>query len=508
MKQIVLSITLLSLLLTGCSKRETVITGRIDFADDDMLIYTVPLSGTNFPGFTDTLKIDSTRLFELKLAIDKSVFVSLMTTKSAKSVKLLIEPGGNYQVDIDADKEVKISGSNAEGQMLYASLPNPFFVEMELRTPSFLSLFNVADMRSLINETQPLAEIHEKITKLKQDDLDKFKTLADHKEISPSFLHLAQKDRDCYYASLEARFLLIKTYGLIETGNYTLENRDNLLEGLEKIYAQYPPDDKELIFSDFWREYAQYFIQDYQQFIQKEFKIEKLREMHRKGVYHTFFTQEAKKYLTGKALEFFQAQYICNESFQGMHEKELIAVFDQFQQDYPQSEYSRFLKPRIDPIVAYHQIIEQPFDKAMLFMDNYEHINTLEDAVKPLKGKTIYIDVWATWCHPCKEEFKNNDALKKFLAENDIQQLYISIDKEQNHQQWLNDIKYFHLTGTHIRANDSLSLDLMKRFDKKAKDPYVSIPWYILVDKNGKIIEEHAKSPLQLIADDELSLMK
>ncbi|MDR0844811.1 MAG: DUF4369 domain-containing protein, partial [Tannerella sp.] len=171
MKRIIFFITFLSLLLTGCGKRETVITGRIDFADDDMLIYYVPLSGTNFAGFRDTLKIDTTRLFELKLAIDKSVFVSLMTTKSAKSVKLLIEPGEIYQVDIDADKEVKISGSNAKGQILYAALPNPFFIEMELRTPSFLSLFNVADMRSLINETQPLAEIHEKITKLKQDDL-------------------------------------------------------------------------------------------------------------------------------------------------------------------------------------------------------------------------------------------------------------------------------------------------------------------------------------------------
>jgi thiol-disulfide isomerase/thioredoxin len=213
---------------------------------------------------------------------------------------------------------------------------------------------------------------------------------------------------------------------------------------------------------------------------------------------------ESTKYLTGKALEFFQARYIHFIAFAyDDYEKELITVFEKFQKDYPHSKYTKYIAPHIDKIVAYYQIIDQPFSDDVHFMDNYENMNTLEEAIKPLQGKAIYIDVWATWCGPCKAEFQHNADLKKLLAGKDIQQLYISIDDEKREDQWKNGIKYFNLTGTHIRANKTLWLDLAKRFDKKSGE-YLSIPWYILIDENGNIREEHAKSPSQLISGETL----
>ena len=176
-------------------------------------------------------------------------------------------------------------------------------------------------------------------------------------------------------------------------------------------------------------------------------------------------------------------------------------MFEQFEKDFPHSDYSKYLKPYIEKIIEYHTIIEQPFDQDILFLDNYEAFNTLEEAVKPLLGNKIYIDVWATWCSPCIGEFIHNEAMKKVLAENDIQQLYISIDRgEDIDLKWKEYIKYYQLKGKHIRANEVLYLNLMKQYSRNAEIPYIAIPWYILIDEKGNVVNDRAKNPSEIVS--------
>ena len=469
-----------------------------DQPEVDMLIYSVPISGTIYLGFADTLKQSETGKFEFKLKIAQPSFITIWDAGFQNRVKLLVEPGNNYYVSMMPQKNMQITGANEKGQMLYATLPDPSFVELEGRK----WLNN--------NDTVPFISVHQQINDLKQVDISKFKELFDGGEITKSYFDLIKKDRDCYYASLEARLLIIKSYESyqLRLESLGLKKEDNLLDYLKEIYEQYPPSDESLLFSSFWDEYAVQFVEEYNQFIQGNFDIQKLREFRNEGTYYTHIISESEKYLSGKALEFFQARYLyfecLNGTSKGNFEKEFVYLFEQFEEDYPKSEYSKYIKPYIAEIISFHQIIEKPYDPAMLIMDNYETVNTLEEAIKPLQGKRIYIDIWATWCGPCKAEFVHNETLKKILAENDIQKLYISIDRDDKDRQWKDEIKYYNLTGTHIRANAEFSLNLMKLFDKKAATPYIAIPWYILVDENGNIIEEHAKSPSELVSGEQL----
>ena len=478
-------ITLMGLIIIGCNKQEIVITIDVqDQPDIDMLIYSVPMSGTMYQGFIDSLKVNETGKFEVNLTITCPSFVTIFDKSNTNRVKLLLEQGNNYYVSMMPQKNIQITGANEKGQMLYTTLPNPTFVEMEL-------------MKWLANNDAPFISVHHQINDLKQADLTKFKELLDNNEITKSYFDLIQKDRDCYYASLEARFLIIKS-----SKSYQLRfgnDEDNLSDYLKDIYEQYPPNDKSLLFSSFWPEYAMWFIEEYKQ---RDFDIMKIRD---EGMYNTHIINESKNYLSGKSLEFFQARYLHFESyngtFKGNFNYEFVSLFEQFEKDYPQSEYSKYIKPYIEEIINFRQIIiDKPYNPAMLFMNNYENINTLEEAIKPLRGKKIYIDVWATWCGPCKREFEHNEALKVILAENDVQQLYISIDSDEKDQQWKYEIKYYHLLGTHIRTNKELYYDLMKQFDKNAATPYIAIPWYILVDETGNIIEEHTKRPSELVS--------
>jgi len=355
---------------------------------------------------------------------------------------------------------------------------------------------------SLGNENS-LAVIHEKIQDIKNEEIEKFKQLLDENKISTSFFELIQKDRDCYYASLESRISQLKMYdfSLNDSEKFILENGDDLLKNLESIYTKYLPDNKDLLISSFWEEYAQKFIEEYVQFSKKDFNVESIRELYNNGTIHTFIIDEAKKNLTGKSLEFFRATYIYRVSIQKKFEKELIALFEQFKKDYPKSEYSKYIKPHIDKIVDFHDKIERDFSENISFIENAENVNTLAEAIESMKGKKIYIDVWATWCGPCKEEFKHSEALKQILKDKDIQMLYISIDREQEDEQWKNLIKYYNLEGKHIRTNENFRLELYHKYDGSGG---IAIPWYILIDEEGNILQKHAKRPSQIVSGEDI----
>ena len=495
MKKFKLLSALVLMIIVGCNRQNVSITIELsDQPEINNLVYTVPISGTTFYHFNDTLKQSETGKFELNLKVNEPSFIIFFGERFQVRCKLLIEPGKSYHVSIDEQNNVQITGANEKGQMLYATLPYPIWMDDETR--KWIGP----------NDTLPFFSIHQQIADLKQTDLSNFKELLGNKEITKSFFDLIQTDRNCYYASFEALLLILKS-----DDNYRsyrlrsgLENEDKqyLADYMEKIYDQYPSNDENLLFSYFWWEYADRFVRDYKQFIQGNLDSKELRN---NGTYNTYIINEAKKYFSGKALEFHCARYImlyCAEF--GLVDKEFISLFEQFERDYPKSEYSKFLKPYIDKIIDYHQAIEQDFDSGTLFMDNYKTVNTLAEAVKPFQGKKIYIDVWATWCGPCKVEFAHNEALKKVLAENDIQIIYISTDGANQEQTWKNDIKYYNLIGTHIHANSELAEDLRKLFPRNEERPVFSIPWYILVDEQGNIIEEYAKRPSQIVAGESL----
>jgi hypothetical protein len=86
--KLIIIISLSSLFLSGYSKKETIITGQITGKSDIELVYSVPLSGTNYFGFNGTLKVDEQGNFELKAKIvDEANFMSDIVLKSGKKME-------------------------------------------------------------------------------------------------------------------------------------------------------------------------------------------------------------------------------------------------------------------------------------------------------------------------------------------------------------------------------------------------------------------------------------
>lgn len=102
------------------------------------------------------------------------------------------------------------------------------------------------------------------------------------------------------------------------------------------------------------------------------------------------------------------------------------------------------------------------------------------DMLEKYKGKTIVMEVWASWCGDC---VKAMPKMKELQANNpEAVYLFVSMDKE--FEKWKAGIEKHDLKGEHIWANDP---KMMKGAFGKSID-LDWIPRYMIIDKNQNIV--------------------
>ena len=120
---------------------------------------------------------------------------------------------------------------------------------------------------------------------------------------------------------------------------------------------------------------------------------------------------------------------------------------------------------------------------------NYPDTNGKNVSLDDFKGKYVYVDVWATWCGPCKGEIPFLKKLDKEYKDKKIVFVSLSIDEMKNKDKWLKMVKDENLQGVQIMADKAWNSDFVKAYNIRG------IPRFILIDKEGKILNDNAPRP-------------
>ena len=104
-----------------------------------------------------------------------------------------------------------------------------------------------------------------------------------------------------------------------------------------------------------------------------------------------------------------------------------------------------------------------------------------------LKGKMLFIDIWATYCPDCRKELPALETLQQTYKGKPITFVSISVDRDK--EAWKTMVKEKKLNGIHLYASPETKELFKKLYDLR------SIPRYMLVDKEGNIISINAPMP-------------
>jgi len=186
---------------------------------------------------------------------------------------------------------------------------------------------------------------------------------------------------------------------------------------------------------------------------------------------------EAKKKADFESLE----KGKLDETFKATVKKMMTQQFSGIQRMYAENLQIKKLNGNPSPTFAY---------------ENHKGgVTKLED----LKGKYVYVDVWATWCAPCRAEIPFLKKIEEKYHGKNIEFVSISIDKLKDKDKWRAMVTDKELGGVQLFADNDWNSQFVKDYGING------IPRFILIGPDGNVVNANADRPSSADLDKVLS---
>jgi len=406
--------------------------------------------------FVRNLKVDTANNFHRVVTLKEAGFYTL--THKSNKYNVYIAPGDTLDltIDHDTDEGLEFNGKTAD-------------------VNNYLRCRHLQDKAMAPNEwklnNQEFKDFEEEVDyykNVKLNNLDDF--LAQDVTIAKQFIAHEKADIELDWGRKHLKYQKIN-----------IENSDKAKRSNGKYFKKLSLSDS----SNFYVYNFRKFVFEYFDFFSKRKLVDKYGE---DGQYN--FRPEERAMMRYKDINYY---------FKSKKVREFLKT------DLVYSMIKELKMPSVNPIVLkarkdvktedYLAVLDMQYKKYVPLRDgSFAPDFTLTDRSgntierDDLRGKYVYMAVWASWCAPCKIEQPHLERLKSEYSHNrKLKILSVSIDKERS--KWERALDYREISAPQYIAPGNWNSSFARAFDVK------SVPKYILIDPDGQIVDLSTSKP-------------
>lgn len=120
---------------------------------------------------------------------------------------------------------------------------------------------------------------------------------------------------------------------------------------------------------------------------------------------------------------------------------------------------------------------------------DYENHKGGKTKLSDLRGKYVYIDLWATWCGPCRAEIPYLQKIEELYKGKNIEFVSISVDVQKDLEKWKKFVTDKQLGGIQLISDNEWKSEFVTSYG------VTGIPRFILIDPKGNVLNADAYRP-------------
>lgn len=414
-----------------------------------------------------------------KFNLDSPMFIMITADNpSMPKTRLVVCKGDSIHIQVNQDiiantTSIRFTGNNSMGSQNYYT--NALFLGSKAED----------EVLEVLKTTSSLKDAIDKTENLKADLFSPLDSLYRKNEISADYYHYVQLEGDAEFLNA---ILSISSFMIQNSKNEKFKLQVNTLKDLEKFYCEkYDPFSKKYRNVQYRDANARRKCNLIADGILNKTKPINLGLWDNDDTVYNYAPKGIQERMFATDLIFMQKFGMINNS-------DAEIKYEKLKQAFPNSVFLPVIESSFDRnITKIPQFAFGTYNRTSKIFDYIEKdsLTTFPAFIKKhFPNKAVMVDMWATYCAPCKTEFAYAKDVQTFLKKHGIDLLYFSIDSKNNASGWINDIGNFSLNGYHYFATDFVS-DYLRNYLGQT----LSIPHYLLFNKRGVLVDNNLPRP-------------